>query len=430
MSSSTTRFFVTAAAFAAASLSWGADPCSPLPPPEPPIIQISPAQAGSLRSVIASAASGTTILLEDGWYDLGCGDSGCRLQFNTPGVTLRSISGQRDAVVLDGEYTTNELVSIYASDITVADLTLMRAYDHPVHISGPDVPISGILLHNLKVVDPGQQAVKVNPVGDGVVDDSTMRCSHIELTDVGRPYIRDNCYTGGIDVHRATGWWVHHNHIEGFWCDDGLSEHGIHFWRACHDTLVEQNTILNSARGIGFGLGSSAVDGHVGGAIRNNFVAASSPGLNASDSGFDTGIGLESADGAIVDHNSVVSTYAPRSSSVEWRWPGTTASINNNLVSHNLLERNGGQATLQSNLDGADLSWFVDPAVGDLHLVSADEPPVNAGAQLPPGRCDFDIDGDARDGAPDVGADEWGDFLFANGFESGDLSGWSEHGIF
>jgi hypothetical protein len=421
--------FFAAVALAAAFSSWAADPCAPLPPATPPIIQVSPSQAAQLRGIIAGAASGTTILLEDGVYDLSCGDSGCRLQFNTPGLTLRSLSGDRDAVVLDGAYATNELISIYASNVTVADFTVTRAYDHPIHISGPGTPISGILLHNLKVVDPGQQAVKVNPVGDGVVDDSTMRCSHIELTDAGRPHIRDSCYTGGIDVHRATNWWVHQNYIEGFWCENGLSEHGIHFWRASEDTLVENNVILDCVRGIGFGLGSSAADGHVGGTIRNNFIAAVDPALDASDSGFDTGIGLESAAGAVVDHNTVVSTFTPRSSSIEWRWPLTTATLANNLTSHNLKPRNGGQASLQSNIENADLGWFIDPGSGDLHLTAADLAPVDGGAPLPPGRCDHDFDGEPRDDQPDVGADEWGG-IFADGFESGDVLAWGGDPVF
>ena len=64
------------------------------------------------------AVSGTTILLEDGTYDLLDGDFSSRLSFNAPNVTLRSLSGNRDAVILDGAYGTNELTSIHASNVT------------------------------------------------------------------------------------------------------------------------------------------------------------------------------------------------------------------------------------------------------------------------------------------------------------------------
>jgi hypothetical protein len=62
--------------------------------------------------------------------------------------------------------TDNELISS-ASNVVIADLTLREAYDHPIHVSGNPAPITGTLLHNLRLVDPGQQAIKINPVGQG-----------------------------------------------------------------------------------------------------------------------------------------------------------------------------------------------------------------------------------------------------------------------
>lgn len=403
------------------------DPCAPLPPPAGPTVAVTPAQADELRGIVAAAASGTTILLANGDYELSGGDSTHRLVFATPAVTLRSASGDRTAVVLDGGYTTNELISIAASDVVIADLTLRRAYDHPVHISGPGAPISGIVLHNLRIEDPGQQAIKVNPDGSGAgtVDDSVLRCSELTLTAAGRGHIRGSCYTGGLDAHAATGWHVHDTRIEGFWCPLGLSEHGIHFWRASADTLVERVTVLDCARGIGFGLGAAAADGHVGGTIRNCFVAAADPALFASEYGFDTGIALESATAAVVVHDTVVSTTAPRSSSIEWRWPLTTATISNNLVSDRLLPRNGAAATLEGNLEYAPTGWFANPPSGDLHLSDGGSAPVDGGVAPPPGGATTDIDRQPRDAHPDVGADEWLDPIFEDDFETGDLSQWS-----
>lgn len=398
-------------------------PCAPLPPPAGPIIEKFPADAGNLRATVAGAASGTTILLHDGYYDMSGGDSTHRLIFSTPGLTLRSVSGNREAVVLDAGYVTGELLSIQASDTTIADLTLMRAYYHPIHASGPDTPINGILIHNVHIIDPGEQAVKVNPVGAGTVDNSTLQCSHLELTDVGRPFIRNNCYTGGLDAHAATDWLVRRNLIEGFWCDDGLSEHGIHMWRQCVDTVVEENLIIDCARGIGFGLGPGA-DGHTGGIIRNNFIAAGDPGLFASPSGFDSGISLWGADDAEAYHNTVASTQAPSASSMEWRFITTSVTLTNNLVTDRIWDR-GGTGYALSNLEYAPLNLFVDVALGDLHLVDPSSSPVDAGAVLPTGLCDGDFDGQLRDDAPDIGADEMGQPIFADGFETGDTTSWS-----
>jgi len=159
------------------------------------------ARVDQLVRAVAEAGRGTTILIADGTYRL----DGAFLRFATPGVTLRGASGRREAVVLDGGYASAEIVQILASDVTVADLTLTRAYDHPIHV----MPAGGrdttrALLYNLRVVDPGQQAIKVNPVeGGGYTDQGIVACSRVELTDAGRGQVRDNCYTGGIDVHAA-----------------------------------------------------------------------------------------------------------------------------------------------------------------------------------------------------------------------------------
>ncbi len=199
---------------------------------------------------------------------------------------------------------------------------------------------------------------------------STLECSHLELTDIGRLFIRNNCYTGGLDAHAATGWVVRRNLIEGFWCDTGLSEHGIHMWRLCQDTLVEENLVIDCARGIGFGLGSGS-DGHIGGIIRNNFVAAGDAGLFASPSGFDSGIALWGAEGAQAYHNTVASTQPPKASSIEWRYISTSVTLANNLVSDRIWDR-GGTSHLATNTEYAPLNLFADVAGGDLHLVDPD----------------------------------------------------------
>ncbi len=51
--------------------------------------------------------------------------------------------------------------------------------------------------------------------------------------------------------------------------------------------------------------------------------------------------------------------------------------------------------------------------------------PVGGATPLAAGICDVDFDAQARDAAPDIGADEVGQPLFVDGFESGDTSAWS-----
>jgi nitrous oxidase accessory protein NosD len=329
-------------------------------------------------------------------------------------VTMRSESGDPGSVTIDGEYQTGEIVAISANDVTIAEVTLTKAYYHPIHVTGRDnASISGTNIYRVRIVDPAEQAIKINSSGAGYyVDYGKVECCHIELTDAGRTHIRNNCYTGGVDAHEAWGWEIRDNLIKGFWCDTGLSEHGIHMWQCCRDTLVERNTIVDCARGIGFGMGDSGVErdypdnpypgvgyiGHYDGIIRNNFIFATIPG-------FDSGILLEQARGSQVVHNTVVSLQQPFNC-IEWRWDNTDVKIKNNLLSHNLMDR-GGTAELGGNVENAPGSVFENRNAGELHLVSGAAGCIDQGVPLPGGLCDEDIDGDNRDGNPDVGADEY-----------------------
>ena len=399
-----------------------ASACSPLPPPAGNVIAVDPSQARDLDDIVRNAVTGDTILLADGTYTL----QGDYLWFDTPGVTLRSASGNREAVILDGNYQTTEIVVVVASNVTIADLTIQRAIYHPIHVTaGSSSHTVNTHIYNVHVIDPGQQAIKINQnvAKTHFPDNGTVACSHIELTDTGRPQIwliNGSCYTGGIDGHRAWGWVIRDNLIEGFWCDQGLSEHAIHFWTGSRDTLVERNVLLDNARGVGFGLGQSgdwrtyagnlcsgATNvGHYDGIIRNNFVFQGRAALQSSQFGFECGICLEQACGVKVLHNTVVST-APPFSSIEWRFSNTLADIINNLVSHNLRERNDATATLAGNLSGAPLSMFVDGSGGDLHLVAGASSAIDQGLVIAAGMPNEDIDGASRDAAPDIGADEY-----------------------
>ena len=399
------------------------DLCPPLEPPTGNIVEV--ATVGELQNAVNSAVSGDTILIAEGTYQL----DGVYLRIDVPNVTLRSASGNREGVVLDGNYVTTEIIQIIASDVTVADMTLREAYNHPIHVMSTDSGHTlNTLIYNVHIIDPGEQAIKINPhTGQNAqyfTDNGTIACSHIELTDAGRPHIRNNCYTGGVDAHQSRGWVIRDNLIEGFWCEYGLSEHGIHLWRACRDTLVERNEVRDNARGIGFGLVTSGegvrtyadnpcpgavgyVDDY-GGIIRNNFVFASDSDLFDSQSGFDCGICLANSCGTYALHNTVASTQAPFSS-IEWRFDNTDADVVNNLVSHNLRDREG-TARLSGNLEHQPLSLFVDGSNGDLHLSESASAAIDQGVAVTAGLCDDDFDGDARPigDAPDVGADEFG----------------------
>jgi len=393
--------------------------CPALAAPTGNVVNVS--TVSELESAVNNAQAGDSILVADGNYVM---DS-VYLWIDTPDVQLRSASGDREAVVLDGNHQGSEIVTIAANNVTVADLTIREAYTHAIHVVTDGADTVGTLIYNVHVIDSGQQAIKINPsTSGGYPDNGVIACSTLELTDVGRPYVDPNaggCYTGGVDGHQARGWVIRDNVIRGFWCETGLAEHGVHCWRGCRDTVVERNTFVDNARGVGFGLsdngtartftddpcpGVSGYVGHYGGIVRNNFIFASDPDLLASSSGFDCGVCLASACYARILHNTVVST-GDNFSSIEWRY-ATSAGLEilNNIVTHAIRDRDNIPAHQDGNLPDAPLSLFVNGGGGDLHLAAGASAAIDQGAAVPVGMCTDDIDGDARDSSPDIGADE------------------------
>jgi hypothetical protein len=404
----------TSTSGAAASPSSAA--CRPLPAPAGPTIRVGPAQADRLPAIVSGAPARSTILLANGTYRLPS-----TLNVSTPGVTIRSLSGRPEAVVIDGRYATGDLVAVAANDVRIAEVTLTRASYHLVHVVPPNAgpTIRRVRLHRLRLVDGAEQFVKINPnaARTAFVDAGRVECSSFRLTDRGRAHVPSNflpCYTGGIDAHGARGWIVRLNRFEHIRCGPGkgLAEHAVHFWTGSRDTLVERNTIVDCARGIGFGLGDktdwarrypdaagAGYVGHYGGIIRNNVVVATRPGM-------DTGIGLEQAQAARVYHNTV---YAgPRASgyfsSLDYRFPNTTADIRNNLVTR-ITARDGATGRLARNVQSVPTGWFRNPTRLDFHLSRAAVGAIDRGVALR--AAGLDIDGRPHSvGRPDLGADE------------------------
>jgi hypothetical protein len=251
-------------------------------------------------------------------------------------------------------------------------------------------------------------------------DKGRLECSLVEVTDAGRPNIETlggtSCYTGGIDAHQTRGWAVRANTFKGIWCASHLAEHAVHFWNGARDTIVERNTIIDCARGVGFGLGDGggkvpdrAYDddpypgvgyiGHYGGVIRNNVIVGTS-GFEF----FDTGIELEQARGTRVLHNTVMhpeSAFA----SISYRFDNTEVLLANNLV-RSLRERDGAAVTIQTTLETTDVNLFEDVESDDYHLKASASAAIDQGSELDD--AGDDIDGEAHDqGPPDIGADEF-----------------------
>lgn len=344
-----------------------------------------------------------TILISDGNYSF----SGQYLRIAVNGVTVRGQSGNRESVILDGNYQTTEIFQVVASDATIADLTLKRAQDHSIHVmGGSSNDVENTLISNVHIIDPGEQAIKINTSGEYAAHSGTIKNSFIELTAGGRDFVENDqsnshpCYTGGIDAHGAGGWTIQDNEIRGFWCSTGLSGHGVHFWLNSSNTLVERNLIIDCDRGIGFGLGDS---GHSGGIIRNNMI------YHGQDHGeSDVGISLESATGAQVYNNTVFHEHE-YPNAIEYRFVASNnLTIVNNLTNRAITSRNDGTtAQLANNINNAEVDWFTDVANGDLHLRSERSGVTDSALAIFGLIDDFDQQSRPPGTGPDIGADEY-----------------------
>ncbi|MFK7985454.1 MAG: hypothetical protein AB8I08_05445 [Sandaracinaceae bacterium] len=404
-------------------------------------ISVSPAGDGqvmadgatrTLRQVVSGASDGDTILLADGTYTLPeAGDgSFSGLYFTTPNVTMRSASGDASAVIIDSAYRghggQSASITVDAPGVTLASFTVRRAVFHLIHLweNGDDA-----VIHDVALIDGGQQFLKASP-GDGrFVDDVEVSCSRFSMTDAGRDNVwgygssdgSTTCYTGGIDTHNGRDWVVHDSSFFGIYCDatgvdrpahgrfadarggmtyqGGLAEHAIHFWDSPDGSghIVERNRIVDCGRGIGIGLR----DPVYGTVVRNNTVSSRYAGSREHD----VGIIIERGRNVQVDHNTVFfSSPDAYTNRIEIRWDTTqNVDLRNNLTNGLIRMRNGATANEAGNMTDADASWFIDATNGDLHLSGCDAAPVGAATSVP--SVTADLDGDTRDSAV-VGADD------------------------
>ena len=342
----------------------------------------------------ANAGGDKEIVLADGVYRLGN-----MLWVEAEGVEVRSASGRREAVILEGQGMKGGLTHIFnlaGSHFSVRDITLRRVSQHAVQLQ-PDVDF--VMIKNVHILDTGEQMIKVaydphdlsKSSDNGVLENCLLEYS----AGVG-----PQSYIGGIDAHNARNWIVRNNIMKNVRSPSGeVAEHAIHFWSNSQHTLVENNIIVNCDRGIGFGLGQR---GHGKGIIRNNMVYHDGRGKFA-----DVGISLESSPGTQV-YNNTIYLQSAYPHAIEFRFAATrTVLIANNLTNKAIAARDGAVAHVTHNFTRAQKHWFVQPSSGDLHLRSAFAEVVDRGKMIP--GLSVDIDGDFRPQGKgvDLGADEY-----------------------
>ena len=282
----------------------------------------------------------TTIQLRRGLYAIHR-----PIVVTAPGVTLQSESLNAKDVVLRGPGMKQtgqvfSLLRVNAPHFSFIGLTAEQAPNHIIQVAGEN---NADYFHLSRSVlrDSYEQLLKVShrpgqpeAADFGVVEHSTFAYS----AGIGPQY-----YIGGIDLHLGQHWHIRHNQFYGIASPaKRVAEHAIHLWYSSGHITVEDNVIVNSDRGIGFGMANK---GNQGGVIKDNWIIHADNGHPYADAG----ITLESSPDTIVSGNWVLQ-YHSYPNSIEYRFPATQrVEITNNTTNKRIRRRNGGGATVTNN---------------------------------------------------------------------------------
>src|SRR5207237_343520 len=97
-------------------------------------------------------------------------------------------------------------ISVSATDVTIADLTAGEVGFHGIQVRG-ERGASRVAIHNVRLVDTGQQLLKGSTAGGPLhADDGLVSCSLFEYSDHA-----PSDYTNGIDVLAGRNWTVRNN---------------------------------------------------------------------------------------------------------------------------------------------------------------------------------------------------------------------------
>ena len=352
--------------------------------------------AGELDRAVRGAREGDEIVLADGRYSLQRG-----LEVSAPHVTIRGRSGDRSRVILHGRGMRNDPVGVAlaagASGVTVADLTIRSVGFHAVQVRGEN-GASDFTAHNVVLEDAGQQLLKGSVGSNGRYSaNGLVACSEFRYTTSA-----PSDYTNGVDILGTRHWTVRDNRFFRIRGPVHKAGPAILAWMGSEDTVVERNLVVDSYRGIALGLQPRAKGqtyDHLRGVIRNNIVMNLNPWA-------DEGIEANGARSIRIEHNTVLlGGRLPWAIGV--RFDSTFAEVRNNLVSANVLSRDGGVLAIdEGNIVGARPWWFVNPGAMDFRLTPAGMRARDAGVTIPDVERDFAQAARVAGRRPDAGAIE------------------------
>jgi len=359
-----------------------------------------------LKAAAQAATPGTIIELLDGIYYLD-NANGIMLT-DKSGITFRSQSGNREAVVLQGEGISDRgtqfTFKLYNCHyITVQDLTMNNVYWHHFQLNQG---CNYITIQNCVMWDAGEGPIKTT-VTDCANPEHYSDYGLVEDSVIGYTVGGKRSVVEGIDLIASENWVI--SNCEFYRAKKQGGQVGFGFFCKANgaDTVVENSYFEECDIAISFGGGlapgsvSRYCDDtweHHRGIMRNNVVHLTQ----------DVGIYMNDAADWKIYNNTLWSTFGAADSSIDVR-NGSYGEIFNNICAEGYRLRDGDtQATVSNNIFFADSSLFVDQANGDYHLVSTATDAIDQGcdttADVP---YDMDWESRPKGSAVDIGADEY-----------------------
>ena len=365
-------------------------------------IEVSDVQ--QLILALRKAEPGQTILLADGHYMMPR-----YILISTDNVTLRSASGDRKRVIIDGaESRHGELLGISACcGVTIADLTIQNIKWNGFKINSQTnvqkLTIYNCIIHN--IWQRGIKGVKVPKENREAVRPKDCRIQYClfyndrpkRLSDDARDIAEGN-YIAGIDVMYATNWIISDNVFVGIQGRTYEGRGAVFIWHDSQDCVIERNIIIDCDVGLQLGnphRDSETIYHCVRCIARNNFIT------RAPEAGIVT---VYTKDCKVLN-NTIHDPESRLGRLLRTVFTNDGLIIANNLLSGpRIRNESKSKVTFLNNIIKDFTDAFVGPDYGNLHLKKAVIEAVDKGTPLAEVKEDFD--GDIRVTRPDIGADE------------------------
>ena len=376
-----------------------------LPVPQGQTIEVSNVQ--ELIEALEQIRPGGTILLADGHYMLPH-----FVEIKTDNVSLRSASGHRRSVVIDGTKSRDgELVWITGcSGVTIADLTIQNIKWNGFKINS-QTGVHNLTIYNCIIHNIWQRGVKGVKVPEKIRETIRPKNCRIQYclfyNDRPKRFSDDERdttetfngnYIGGIDVMYAKGWTISDNVFIGINGRTREARGAVFLWHDSQNCVVERNIIIDCDAGICLGnphRPKDIRDHCVRCIVRNNFITRATEG----------GIVTVYTKDCKLLNNTIHEPDSRLGRLIRLVFDNDGLLVANNLLSGpNIRNESDSKIKFLNNLAKDLTAALAGPSQGDLHLTPRAAEAIDKAKPLPD--VSNDIDRESRDSKPDIGADE------------------------